>query len=284
MRERIGFSARLEAGSNTFLRNTRRKLSPSYAAAEVVWYLAGGNTLDIIVSYAPSYARFAEPDGHVWGAYGRRIFSLPLPQGRSPMGCVLNELNKSYNSRQAVLPIFQPADLWALSFRPNKPRDIPCTLSLQFLMRDGFLHMITTMRSNDLWLGLPYDIFAFTCLQNIVAGEMGVKPGDYIHNVGSLHLYEKDRSKAVEAIAVHQHNTEGHRWEIVDRLDSIPYLVDNENVYRTGEGIDNMKPLGDMGKDLCYCLASKWMNVESCRFTSSSLADGVFNHADYRGS
>jgi thymidylate synthase len=46
------------------------------------------------------------------------------------------------------------------------------------------------MRSNDVFLGLPHDLFAFTMLQEIAARELGVEPGTYQHSVGSLHLYD----------------------------------------------------------------------------------------------
>lgn len=49
--------------------------------------------------------------------------------------------------------------------------------------------MMVHMRSNDVYLGLPHDIFAFTMLQEIAAREIGVGLGSYLHSVGSMHLY-----------------------------------------------------------------------------------------------
>lgn len=46
------------------------------------------------------------------------------------------------------------------------------------------------MRSNDAYLGLPHDIFAFTMLQEIIASALQADLGTYNHSVGSLHLYE----------------------------------------------------------------------------------------------
>jgi thymidylate synthase len=75
-------------------------------------------------------------------------------------------------------------------------RDVPCTLNYRFFLRNDRLHMHTTMRSQDLWLGFPYDIFAATVLQELLAGWLGVELGDYHHNVDSLHLYEKHTASA----------------------------------------------------------------------------------------
>jgi thymidylate synthase len=68
-------------------------------------------------------------------------------------------------------------------------RDIPCTLGYRFYVRDTRLHMHTTMRSQDTWLGLPYDLFATTTVMELMAGWLDVDLGGYHHHVDSLHLY-----------------------------------------------------------------------------------------------
>jgi hypothetical protein len=74
--------------------------------------------------------------------------------------------------------------------------DLPCTLSMQFIRRGEHLHCSVCMRSNDVWLGLPYDVFCFSTIQRLVAHRLGLKAGKYIHNVGSLHVYTRDLIKA----------------------------------------------------------------------------------------
>jgi len=52
------------------------------------------------------------------------------------------------------------------------------------------------MRSNDVYLGLPHDIFVFTMLQEMIARSLGLEVGFYQHMVGHLHLYDCDRDNA----------------------------------------------------------------------------------------
>ena len=52
------------------------------------------------------------------------------------------------------------------------------------------------MRSNDVYLGLPHDVFSFTMIQEIVARLLGVEMGDYTHFAGSLHLYDEHADDA----------------------------------------------------------------------------------------
>src|SRR5450759_4353018 len=103
---------------------------------------------------------------------------------------VINLLKKKSESRQAVIQLFDASDIVEVH------KDIPCTCTLQFLIRQRRLNMITNMRSNDAFLGLPHDIFAFTMLQEIIARTLGVEMGTYKHAVGSLHLYDKNRNSA----------------------------------------------------------------------------------------
>ena len=74
--------------------------------------------------------------------------------------------------------------------------DVPCTCTLQFLVREDRLHLVTNMRSNDIILGLTHDVFCFTMLQEILARQLGFGLGSYSHIVGSLHLYDKNLNAA----------------------------------------------------------------------------------------
>lgn len=119
------------------------------------------------------------------GSYGARI------HGR--LSDLVSTLANDMDSRQAVLTIFDArSDLGA------EKRDIPCTLSVQFLVRDDRLDARVTMRSNDLWLGTPYDFQQFAILQASVAQALDLKPGRYVHSAGSLHFYERDLEKALK--------------------------------------------------------------------------------------
>lgn len=104
-------------------------------------------------------------------------------------------LQKDPNSRQAVIHIKQARNLVAY---PTK--DVNCTVCLQFFIRENKLYMTTYMRSNDLWMGFPNDVFQFTCIQIYLAMKLGVQLGSYTHIAGSLHLYERDYATSIKNI------------------------------------------------------------------------------------
>lgn len=183
-----GWVGRLLNIDRTVLTNNRRKMSAKYACAEFLWYMHRNAPLEMIAHYAPQYTKFAEPNGQVWGAYGKRFVDL-IPE-------LLGDLRANIYSRRAVIPLYQPKDLIAASWA----KDIPCTLSWQFINDNEKLCMIATMRSNDLWLGFPYDVFVNTCVQRYIADLLGWECGWYQHQVGDMHIYEHNIAGADEAI------------------------------------------------------------------------------------
>jgi thymidylate synthase len=98
--------------------------------------------------------------------------------------------------------------------------DVPCTLGYRFFLRGNRLHMHTTMRSQDLWLGFPYDVFTATILQELMAEWIGAELGQYRHSVDSLHLYAKHWEPAA-SLPVSGHgepmDSLGVAWPDLDR-------------------------------------------------------------------
>jgi thymidylate synthase len=173
--------------------NPRARLSrsemrgrPFSCLGEFCWYLAGSDRLDFIQYYIQDYQQFADGDT-VYGAYGPRLRNW---RGTTQLCKVVDTLRQRPDSRQAVIQLFDATDV----LEPHS--DVPCTCSLQFLLRGGNLHLVASMRSNDAYLGLPHDVFSFTMIQEIVARSVGADVGSYKHAVGSLHIYDTDRQRA----------------------------------------------------------------------------------------
>jgi thymidylate synthase len=176
------------------LSNPRARLSQTESKGvlfsclgELLWYLSGSDKLSFIQYYLSDYDQYSDNKETLNGAYGPRIFNMG---GINQYEKVRDILKKKADSRQAVIQIFLAKDLTI------NTADVPCTCTLQFTIRKGFIHMLTSMRSNDVYWGLPHDIFAFTMLQEILAADLGIGLGTYKHAIGSLHLYDEFIPKA----------------------------------------------------------------------------------------
>ena len=156
--------------------------------AEFLWYMSGKNDLDFIAYYLRQYREESEDGLTVYGGYGPRLFGDG--ESENQIENVIGLLKSRPTSRRAVIQIFDSSDI-AGRVRP----EIPCTCTLQFLIREGRLELIVSMRSNDALRGLPHDIFAFTMIQEVLARSLGVELGSYQHFVGSMHLYDNDLAK-----------------------------------------------------------------------------------------
>lgn len=226
-RETSGMLLKLSAPRVRLSRSESRGLLFS-CLGELLWILAGSNRLDFIQHYIPGYDEFSDDKKTIYGAYGPRLF------GKTPnnqVARVIQLLKDKRDSRQAVLQLFDRTDTL------ESHKDVPCTCTLQFMVRDSRLHMLTSMRSNDAWLGLPHDVFTFTMIQELVAQSVGIELGGYKHAVGSLHLYDADHDKALRFLS---EGWQTHRpmppMPKGDPWASVKSLVAFEKKVRTGHG------------------------------------------------
>lgn len=165
--------------------NSIRKMPIRYAIGELAWYLSGSNLVSDISKFATKWKDLSDNGVTNNSAYGWRIFRK---FGYDQWEYVKELLQKDPLTRQAVIHIKDAS---------NKPtKDTPCTVYLQFLMREGKLNLSVHMRSNDIWMGVPYDMFSFCFLQVKMAMELGVDIGEYTHYAGSLHMYARDYEAA----------------------------------------------------------------------------------------
>lgn len=302
--EILGYSACLMNLNNTFLMNERRRLSPEYAAAELLWYLSNTRSIEMIKAYAPQYINFADVEcgsGNMiaYGAYGHRLatniefdFTDTLPDAQDGIPCanlhqltaVINLLKNDPNTRQAIITFWTANDL-VHAYRKDK-KDLPCTICLQFFIRDSKLHCITTMRSNDVWLGTPYDIFCFTSIQSLIALALDVSTGFYIHQAGSLHLYERNWSSSDEAIdeaKLLSHAKRMHNYShspLYDFEEVLSTATIAEVAYRTKDFARGHRMLSHLYKlcnsaniltDVVNIVANKWTDVKGSKNIHSEI-------------
>ena len=257
VKECLGISFSIANPRNRITNNTLRQMSLSFAFGEFLWYLRGSDKLDIIEYYSKKYPSFSDNKVTVNGAYGARIFGGENSQWDQ----VKNILCKDPQSRQAVITIHQPRDLFSSSL------DIPCTCILQYFIRNGRLNGITYMRSNDIYLGMPYDIFSFTMLQEMLAVELDVDLGYYTHMVGSLHIYENNYNifnsltKSNDGIYISMENMT--KKSVSE--EQIFRLLKVESAFRKNELVENINLIDPYWRPFIKVLRNKNLEVYSVK-------------------
>jgi thymidylate synthase len=182
-REILGVQLRFDGRQNVIV-NPARDLNYRFMVAEWLWIANGRNDVGSITRFNKQLAQFSDDGVRFAGAYG--------PMIREQMPYVVKNLKSDDTSRQALLTIWRPS--------PPHSKDIPCTVALQFLLRKERLNVVATMRSSDVWLGVPYDAFNFSQIGNALAGALGVDMGEVVMNLGSSHVYAPNYDGAHDAI------------------------------------------------------------------------------------
>lgn len=179
------FHIRLTNPLNNIVSNPLRKINKAFAAAELTWILQGRNDVEYLDQFNSKIKQFSDDGVTFFGAYG--------PKYVDQVDYIIQTLKRDPWSRQAVMTIWRE--------NPPPTKDVPCTVMFHFLQRPlGVLNLIVYMRSQDCWLGLPYDLHNFTCIQIIVAYILNLRVGVFDLMQGSLHAYEQDMPKIRELI------------------------------------------------------------------------------------
>lgn len=201
----------------------RNRVIEDYTAKEVALYNSGSNDVNEFAKASKFWLKLANPDGTVNSAYGHLIWNKrshgnphfehhkeimdsngaypidTIQSMRTPWEWALTSLLADKDTRQAILRFSLPEHQWL----GNK--DQTCTLHGIFLIRNNKLNLTVTMRSNDLTLGLVYDLPWFISLIERMREDLkGVYPdlgiGTYTHIVHSLHIYDRDEEKILKML------------------------------------------------------------------------------------
>ena len=203
-----------------------RDLNPFFAFAEFSWIIEGSNKLDSLEYFISIYNQFSD-DGHTLnGAYGFRLkehFKIDQIQQ------AINILKDDDITRRVVLTMYSPEDLLSDS------KDIPCNTTIYLKIRNAKLDITILNRSNDLFLGVPYNVFVFYLLQVYISKEVNCKVGTQTHYTDSLHLYEKHFDKVEKIIRNNSIN------EIIELEKRYKFSENSNYIYINHKDVINKK-------------------------------------------
>lgn len=182
----------------------RNQTIASYTAKEVALYDSCTNSAEDFGKASKFWLSLSNPDGTVNSAYGHLIWANAshgshfetvdsVQVKRTPWEWAKQSLIADKDTRQAILRFSLPEHQWV----GNK--DQTCTMHGNFLIRNDQLHFSVVMRSNDLTLGLVYDLPWFCSLMDKMVEELkphypNLTKGHYTHTVHSLHIYERNET------------------------------------------------------------------------------------------
>ncbi|MGB8354611.1 MAG: thymidylate synthase [Chthoniobacteraceae bacterium] len=187
----FGAQARFDL-RETFPLLTTKKLHTKSIIYELLWFLRGDTNVRWLQEHGVTiWNEWADADGNLGRVYGAQWCDWRTTDGRSinQIDHVIAQIKKNPNSRRHIVSAWNVEEIDQMALPP-------CHALFQFFVRDGELSCQLYQRSADLFLGVPFNIASYALLTLMVAQVCGLKPGDFVHTFGDLHLYSNHLEQA----------------------------------------------------------------------------------------
>ncbi len=176
---------------------TTKKVHVKSVIHELLWFLRGETNVRYLQEHGVSiWDEWADANGDLGPVYGKQWRRWQTPGGRviDQLAETVERLRTDPLSRRHVVTAWNPGDI-------DKMRLPPCHLLFQFHVQDGELSCQLYQRSADLFLGVPFNIASYSLLTLMMAHVCDLKPGDFVHTFGDLHIYNNHMTQVREQLS-----------------------------------------------------------------------------------
>lgn len=166
------------------------------ALVEWLWMLSGStNVKPLQEKKVHIWDEWADKDGELGPVYGAQWRNWQGPDGKTydQVTDLENQLRTNPNSRRLILSGWAVHDIAAMKLPP-------CHLLYQFNVTNGRLSLILYQRSADMLLGVPFNQVAGALWVHALAKAHGLEPGEFVHMIGSAHIYSNHIEQVDEAL------------------------------------------------------------------------------------
>jgi len=128
-------------------------------------------------------AEFAAKWGNLGPVYGYQWRFWPGPHGPvDQLRDVLEGIRRNPDGRRHIVSAWNPGYIDQMALPP-------CHAFFQFYVADGKLSCQLYQRSADIFLGVPFNIASYALLVHMMAQDLGLGVGDFVHTLGDAHIY-----------------------------------------------------------------------------------------------
>lgn len=176
---------------------TTKKVHLKSVVHELLWFLSGSTNIGYLNEHGVRiWDEWADEDGELGPVYGSQWRSWPAPGGGSidQIANVIESIRANPDSRRHVVSAWNPAEVDRMALPP-------CHTLFQFWVADGELSCQLYQRSADVFLGVPFNIASYALLTAMVAQVCDLRPGEFVHTFGDVHLYSNHVEQARTQLA-----------------------------------------------------------------------------------
>ena len=171
---------------------TTKKVHTRSIIYELLWFLRGDTNIQYLKDHGVSiWNEWADDQGNLGRVYGAQWCDWRTDDGRSihQIDQVIQQIKARPDSRRLIVCAWNPGEIETMALPP-------CHTLFQFYVGDGELSCQMYQRSADIFLGVPFNIASYALLTLMIAQVCELKPGDFIHTFGDLHLYSNHLEQA----------------------------------------------------------------------------------------
>ena len=178
---------------------TTKKVHLRSILHELLWFIKGDTNIRYLQENGVTiWDEWADQNGDLGPVYGAQWRAWPGPDGTSidQIAQVIQQIKTTPDSRRHIVSAWNPAQIGGMALPP-------CHSLFQFFVDqgDGTLSCQLYQRSADLFLGVPFNIASYALLTLMIAQVTGLKPGDFVHTFGDLHLYQNHLDQVQEQLS-----------------------------------------------------------------------------------
>lgn len=180
----FGAQARYPLGEG-FPLLTTKKVHTRSIIHELLWFLRGDTNIKYLNENGVSiWDEWADAQGDLGRVYGAQWCDWRTADGRSinQIDDVVSQIKANPDSRRLIVCAWNPGEISQMALPP-------CHTLFQFYVQEGTLSCQLYQRSADIFLGVPFNLASYALLTEMMAQVCGLKPGDFVHTFGDLHLY-----------------------------------------------------------------------------------------------
>ncbi len=184
---------------------TTKKLHTKSILHELLWFLKGDTNIRYLKeNNVKIWDEWATPEGELGPVYGHQWRFWPDGKGGhiDQLENLILGLKTRPHSRRHLFHAWNVAYLPDENLTPwenvkqGKMALPPCHLIYQFNVVNNKLSCLLYIRSNDLFLGNPYNTASCAFLTHMIAQQCDLEVGEIILSMGDLHLYKNHLEQA----------------------------------------------------------------------------------------
>jgi thymidylate synthase len=176
---------------------TTKKLHVRSIIYELLWFLRGETNVRWLQERGVTiWNEWADADGELGPVYGGQWRSWPTAGGETidQIAEVQRQIREQPESRRLIVSAWNVGQLDEMALPP-------CHLLFQFYVANGRLSCQMYQRSADYFLGVPFNIASYALLTIMMAAATGLRPGEFVHVFGDVHLYHNHFEQARTQLA-----------------------------------------------------------------------------------